>query len=107
MRTGYSLAVAGLCAIVSGVATARAQNTALPDPPRPVTIETQRSVETSKTVAPDGSRIDAVHSVDRSQRISDENGQLSAKTHIEESGGMHAVTPPTPLTPPPVGRTSP
>jgi hypothetical protein len=41
-----------------------------------------------------------VRSVEQSRVFTDGNGELSARTHVEESGGTHAVAPPLPLTPP-------
>ena len=79
-----------------------AQNAVVPDPPHPAgPVESYSTVEHSQGVAPDGTQIDSIRSVEMGRIYSDGNGELSARTHVEESGGVHAVAPPVALSPPP------
>jgi hypothetical protein len=97
-------ALAALAALDLSAGMALAQSAALPDtpPPQPAgPVETYRSIEHSQGIAPDGTRLDSVRSVEQSRVFTDGDGELSARTHLEESGGTHAVAPPLPLTPSP------
>ena len=79
-----------------------AQSGAITDTPHPAgPIESYSAIEHSQGVAPDGTEIDSIRSIEMGRAYSDGNGELSARTHVEETGGVHAVAPPVALSPPP------